>query len=380
MRILHIIPSLNIGGAERLVIDICQVLGKMDHTVKLVVLHKEGGHKLPQNPTFSIEYLNEDFVLRFLRHSKKYPQKLHRVLKCFNPDIIHSHLQEAEFVSRLAALSKDHKVAWFSHCHDSMSRIRPPSGWAPWSKSWYVAWYEYRVLRRLYKKNQPQHFLAISESEKKYFEESKGLDGKISLLRNAIDVEKFTRPTKRLSKDPLSLINVGSFQAKKNQAYLLLVLKHLKANPKVQAHLTCLGDGDLKVPFLNMSKELGVVPCVTATGNVSNVAQYLWKGEVYVHSAKYEPFGLVLVEAMAAGLPVIALDAGGNRDIVEDGVNGYLLPKDTNPKVFAEKIMAVWQDKELLASLQKGAIRTAAKYDIGPYCQKLAKLYEAALL
>ena len=91
------------------------------------------------------------------------------------------------------------------------------------------------------------------------------------------------------------------------------------------------------MPFLNRSKELGVVPCVTATGNVSNVAQYLWKGEVYIHSAKYEPFGLVLVEAMAAGLPVIALDAGGNRDIVEDGVNGYLLPKDTNPKVFAEK-------------------------------------------
>lgn len=360
-------------------IDMCQILGQMNNTVKLVVLHKEGGYKLAKDPKFSIEFLQEDFELHVMRRSKSYPRKLYKSIKDFEPDIIHSHLQESEFVSRLVPLSKDYKVAWFSHCHDSMPRLRPPSGFAPWKKPWIVSWYEHILLRKLYKQKQPQHFIAISQSEKKYVEGSKNIRGEITLLSNAINSHNFTKEPKQKEPDFLGLINVGSFQAKKNQAYLLRVLGHLKKQKYSHSKLTCLGDGPLRVPFIDEAKRLGLSSIVASEGNVNPVAPHLWKNTLYVHSATYEPFGLVLVEAMAAGLPVIALDAGGNRDIVKDGVNGYLLPQNTKPEEFAEKIITVWENKELLTSLQKGAIETAALYDIKPYCTKLVKLYEDAL-
>ena len=379
LRIIHIIPSLNIGGAERLTLDICQGLAKMNHEVKLLVLRQGEGYGLPTRAKFLVEFLQEDFELHVMRGSKSYPRKLYKSIKGFEPDIIHSHLQESEFVSRLVPLSKDYKVAWFSHCHDSMPRLRPPSGFAPWKKSWIVSWYEHLLLRKLYKQKQPQHFIAISKSEKKYVEDSKSVRGEITLLSNAINSHKFTKNPKQKEPDFLSLINVGSFQAKKNQAYLLRVLGHLKKQKQFHSKLTCLGDGPLRAPFIEEAERLGLSSSVASEGNVNQVAPYLWKNTLYVHSATYEPFGLVLVEAMAAGLPVIALDARGNRDIVKNGVNGYLLPQDTKPKEFAAKIIAVWENKEQLKSLQKGAIETAAQYDIKPYCKKLVTLYEDAL-
>ncbi len=379
LRIIHIIPSLNIGGAERLTLDICQGLAKMDHGVKLLVLHQSDGYSLPVKAKFLVEFLQEDFELHIMRRSKAYPRKLYKAIKDFEPDIIHSHLQESEFLSRLIPWSENHKTAWFTHCHDSMPRLRPPSTFAPWKKSWVISWYEHLLLRKLYKQKQPQHFIAISKSEKKYVEDSKSIRGEITLLSNAINSHNFTKDPKQKEPDFLGLINIGSFQAKKNQAYLLHVLNHLKKQKQSYSKLTCLGDGPLRAPFIDEAKHLGLSPHVASEGNVNPVAPHLWKNTLYVHSATYEPFGLVLVEAMAAGLPVIALDAGGNRDIVKDGVNGYLLPQDTKPEEFASKIIAVWEDKELLTSLQKGAIETATQYDIKPYCKKLVKLYEDAL-
>ena len=373
MRIIHIIPSLNIGGAERLTLDICQGLAKMGHEVKLLVLHQGDGYRLPTKAKFLVEFLQEDFELHVMRRSKAYPRKLYKAIKDFEPDIIHSHLQESEFHSRL--------IPWpgLPLCHDSMPRLRPPAAFAPWKKSWIISWYEHLLLRKLYKQKQPQHFIAISKSEKKYVEDSKSIQGEITLLSNAINSHNFTKDPKQKEPDFLGLINVGSFQAKKNQAYLLRVLGHLKKQKQSLSKLTCLGDGPLRAPFINEAKRLGLSSNVATEGNVNPVAPHLWKNTIYVHSATYEPFGLVLIEAMAAGLPVIALDAGGNRDIVREGVNGYLLPQDTKPEEFAAKIIAVWKDKELLASLQKGAIETATQYDIKPYCKKLVKLYEDAL-
>ena len=111
MRIIHIIPSLNIGGAERLTLDISQELGVMGHDVKLLVLNKNGGYSLPKNAKFMVEFLQETFELHFLSISKNYPKKLYRAIESFNPDIVHSHLPESEFLSRLIPLPKDHKVA-----------------------------------------------------------------------------------------------------------------------------------------------------------------------------------------------------------------------------------------------------------------------------
>jgi glycosyltransferase involved in cell wall biosynthesis len=105
---------------------------------------------------------------------------------------------------------------------------------------------------------------------------------------------------------------------------------------------------------------------------VENVEQYLWQSDVYVHTATYEPLGLVLLEAMAAGFPVISLDGGGNRDLMINGKNGFLIEKQ-DPKEFADRILEVYQNNEI----SNFNAEFAKQFDIKTYCDKLLEIYQS---
>ena len=103
---------------------------------------------------------------------------------------------------------------------------------------------------------------------------------------------------------------------------------------------------------------------------------WLWNSDVFVFPSFSDGFGLVLLEAMAAGLPVIALDGRGNRDIMKDGENGFML-KEQNATVFVEKIELVYKNQELYDKLSRGALQTAKTYDISEYVEKLMVVYQS---
>ena len=222
-------------------------------------------------------------------------------------------------------------------------------------------------------------------------------DYKITLLHNAINVDRFIKPienirkskqigfdstenvssnyrlendSKKLLKPSINIINIGSFVLKKNQNLLLDIISELvKRNIEVRCFF--LGDGPLKIEVEKRAQELGISTHCIFLGNVNNVEEYLWQSHVYVHTATYEPLGLVLIEAMAAGLPVVSLDGGGNRDLIIDGVNGYLLIQQ-DPIEFADRILEVFQNKEI----SEFNYTFAKKYDIESYCTKLIEIYK----
>jgi len=100
------------------------------------------------------------------------------------------------------------------------------------------------------------------------------------------------------------------------------------------------------------------------------------ENDVFLHTAKYEPFGLVLVEALASGLPVVAYSAGGGSDeIIKNGFNGYKIT-NLDPVVFAEEIINLYLDKSIYSRLSKNAVATSQSYDIKPYVEQLLKLYK----
>ena len=100
--------------------------------------------------------------------------------------------------------------------------------------------------------------------------------------------------------------------------------------------------------------------------------EYLWQSDVYVHTATYEPLGLVLLEAMASGIPVISLDGGGNRDLIINGKNGFLI-ENQNPKEFANRILEVYQNKEI----SDFNVELAKQFDIKTYCDELLEIYQS---
>jgi glycosyltransferase involved in cell wall biosynthesis len=377
MRILHIIPNLRKGGAERLALDICASLStRPGMQVRLISLHNLMQYDVAESGV-DVKVIPASIRISPIRPNKLNVAALQQEVESFQPDIIHSHLFEAEVVSR----SIDYPVAkWFSHCHDNMHQLETFYLPTLFDKKLLTEFYERIYLLRRYRKNGSNRFIAISRDVEKYFKRVLPDDLRnITLLSNAVHTAKFRRPEgyERKKIADLELVTVGSLVSKKNQTFLLDVVKKLQQK-KYNVHLHVLGDGVNRKMLEAKTKSLRLTDYVTFHGNVTNVQQFLWNSDMYVHAATYEPFGLVLVEAMAAGLPVISLDGRGNRDIIKNHKNGFILEKQSVTD-FADKIGLLFHDKFKYNQMQAAGFETAAKLDIVPYTDKLIELYEAAL-
>ena len=146
MRILHIIPTLCIGGAERLVLDICRELKAQDHEVKLVYFHNKNEYQnLSEqvNPILLPVHVHPSVLGKWDINI----EPLNELIRNFKPDIIHSHLFEAEIFSRENIFSG---IKYFSHCHDNMLQFRNFSFETIFQKKLLTDFYEKQHLLKKY--------------------------------------------------------------------------------------------------------------------------------------------------------------------------------------------------------------------------------------
>jgi glycosyltransferase involved in cell wall biosynthesis len=372
MRILHIIPYLSIGGAQRLVIDICNSLAKQkDVEVRLITF--ENFNDYPHlSKDIDLKVVPAHLKLSVLKKNRIHIDALQEAIENFSPDIIHSHLFEADIVSRSCFYPR---AKWFSHGHDNMVQLENIKFTDFFNKTRITNFFEKQYLLKRYKKNGGNHFIAISRHTYNYYSRVMPRHP-LSLLHNAFEYQRFY---KELSFADISskirLINIGSFVTKKNQSLLLDVAVKLKQK-EIDFELVMLGDGPDKEDVEKRAKHLNLEKEVKFLGNVSHVENYLWQSGIYVHSATYEPFGLVLLEAMASGLPVVCLDGGGNIDIIEDGENGFMI-KEQDTEQFAEKIIKLKENRELYEKMSRYAQQFSRKYDTEGYADKLLEIYSS---
>ena len=372
MKILHIIPTLCKGGAERLVIDIVNELSRRkDISIRLVVLHNVVDYDISAIKDL-IHHIPAKLQLSLLRKIKFKIDTLQQFLEDFQPDIIHTHLFEAEIVSRSCLFPK---AKWYSHVHDNMSQLANFRFSSILSKDKFLRLFEKKYLLKRYKINCGSQFVAISNHTESYI---KSVQNKfpVILQHNAINFCRFIRPENHFKSknDFIKIINIGSFVPKKNQSFLVEVISNLKEKG-VKTKIYFLGDGPTRHEVTKKAIQFGVMDSCFFEGNVENVEKYLWDSDIYIHSAKYEPLGLVILEAMAAGLPVITLDGGGNRDLIEEGKNGFLI-EEANADLFVEKIMFMIEYKSSYQAVSTYAIEFAKNYDIKNYVDKLLTQYK----
>ena len=369
MRILHIIPRLRKGGAERLCLDICNQLQKSESVlVRLITFSDDNAYptltqsidwkSIPASVQLSVTHKN---ILNVAA--------LQKAIEDFAPDVIHTHLFEAEIVSRSCYYPK---AKWFSHCHDNMRQFRNFGIKTLFNKELLTNYYEKHYSLSRYKANCGTTFVAISHDTEEYFLQTQPY--RVELLPNAIDYEKFYNSGPRGEHTILKLINVGSYQDKKNQRFLIDLATELQKQG-VDFELNLLGDGEKYNTIAKLINDRNLSKNVFQLGNVDNVEEYLWKSDIYVHSAYYEPLGLVLLEAMAAGLPVVTLDGRGNRDLIVQGKNGYMV-YEQDAKQFADRILEIWNDKQKYCEMSTFAQEFANQYDIKEYVDKLLTLYK----
>ncbi|MCF8257312.1 MAG: glycosyltransferase [Flavobacteriales bacterium] len=374
LRVVHVIPSLSKGGAERLCLDMVRSLDRLPEVEVALVTMRNIHDYAEEYPDIRPVTVNSKVVPSILGKWQVDLEEWNAFLHDFRPDVIHSHLFEAEMMTRF---NIQYGVRYFTHCHDNMPQFKKLQWNETASRKRITESYERAFMIRQYARC-GNNFIAISADTEQFFKNNlpENLAKKIQLLPNAIDFLRFSADAacQPQAGTKIKLINIGSFVQKKNQGFLLDVLDILRRDG-LDATLTLAGDGPLRAALIQRSLEMGLAEHVHFPGNVNHIEQLLWTSHIYVHSATYEPFGLVLLEAMAAGLPVVALDGKGNRGLIENGANGFLISEADAP-IFAEHVAQV-ASVPTWKQMSSCAKALASKYDIQNYVNRLFHLYSS---
>ena len=144
--------------------------------------------------------------------------------------------------------------------------------------------------------------------------------------------------------------------------------------------LVLAGDGPLLEPTKAQVQELGLEDCVKFIGFRKDIKN-LYKGaDLYVNSSQHEALSFLIIEAMAAGLPVIATDMGGNSDIVNDEAGCGMLVEYDNPDSMAVAMKCFLEDPAFAARCRENARRTIEdKFEIHKMARATYGVYEKAL-
>ncbi len=139
-----------------------------------------------------------------------------------------------------------------------------------------------------------------------------------------------------------------------------------------------VGDGESVQPLEGKFRNAGLRDRLVMTGSLtgSEVADAYAAMDIFPFASKTETQGIVLIEAFSAGVPVIALDAPGSRDIVQDSKNGRVLPEKTTPGEFAREIQAAFEDERLMPKWSESARKRAAEFDHKRCARKLSGCYQ----
>jgi glycosyltransferase involved in cell wall biosynthesis len=369
LRILHVITNLKMGGAERLTLDICSQLASTPNIlVTLVLLENEIEYDLPTH--FNTIILKNKCSLSLKKPHSFDNSEFESILLDIKPHIIHSHLFESEIISRYT-LHKN--IRYFTHIHDNIRQFKPRFNLSK-KKNLTELFERWWIFNRYKKTN--NKFISISRDTTNYSLKflSKKLHENIFYLPNAINTSSF-KPSNKLPTNKLKLIAIGSLVKKKNHTFLIDVVHEL-IKLHIDVELSIIGEGKLREELTRKIEKLDLKRVIQLLGNRNDIETCLAGADVFVHSATYEPFGLVLLEAMASGTPIVSIDGKGNKELITNYENGFILDKPS-PLVFAEKIIELYKDQQLYQQFQKNGIEFSQQFDIKNYIIKLLNIYKS---
>ena len=229
-----------------------------------------------------------------------------------------------------------------------------------------------------------QHIIIPSESMREILVSEYGLKNNFTVIPTGIELgayqtasgEKIHR--KRNWEKDIVMISVGRLASEKNWPPLLqataLVLKDY---PRFR--LVLVGDGPERKSLEDLAKELGIRKHVTFIGSLSfsEVPSYMKAANLFGFASVTETQGLATLEAMAASLPVVAVDASGTRDILRHGQQGYLVEND--PEALAAGIKKLLANPDRMQRFAEAAHKRAQSFNIEKLTEKLLDVYEQAI-
>lgn len=368
MRILMIIDGLPGGGAEKVVLTLCEGMQKMGHDVSLFSLRNVCNYAIPDGIDYQIVERPSKAPWRKLTELSRRAAALDDAIavsesRSGSYDLIFSNLHKTDrIVSRCKAIPPQ-KLWYCIHGILSTSYLGHRSGFSRWLK-----------LRKIARVYQGKNIVAVSRAVGEDLTQQLAISpSRLAVINNPFDIESILQQ----AAEPLSvagvpyIVHVGRFHPHKRHDRLLEAF----AASGIPAKLVLAGTGseDQLAKTKDLAIRLGIDDRVIFAGFQANPYPLIKHARMLVLSSDSEGFGNVLVEALLCGTPVVSTRCpGGPAEILERmGMNDALA--ELTADSLAAKIAATWQSPPFIDS------QKLAEYDLEPVCRQYLALQEKSI-
>lgn len=360
MKILHIITSLELGGAEKLLTELLPAQRRSGHTVELMILSDI-------NSVFKKDLEEKEIKIYVSKYnSKKSPLNIFEInkkIKTVDYDIVHVHLVHAQYWTRMAKLLDNNKNRRYLTTEHSTSNRRRNNKLLGVIDKFIFNGYDEIVSISHATENSLYNW--IGGKKEKYAVIPNGID--LSIFENSVPV---SRDEIGAEKEDIILMMVSRFHQSKNQKGAVEALEYLPEEYKI----VFVGDGILEEDVKNYVKEKNLELRVKFLGKRKDIPKLLKTADIIIQFSFFEGFGMTAVEGMASGKPVIASDVPGLADVVSGG--GIICPNDS--KKLAEVILSL-KDRKLYNHTAEMCLKKSKEYSIENSAEEYIKLYREIL-
>ncbi len=353
MRILHVITSLQTGGAEHLLVDLLPLL--RDHGRNRVDLLLFDGSNTPFMDEIRAKGIK---VYKLGVGGNVYsPLNVFKMVEYMAQyDIIHTHNTACQFFAPMAKSLSFTRKPLITTEHSSNNRRRSNRFLKPADK-----WMYSRYAR----------IICISEQTRKNLEDYIGKKENICTICNGVDTQRFIRPIKEISgQGDFVVTMVAGLRMEKDHETLLRAMTRLPRNYRLQI----VGSGDKEQALKALCNELKLDDRVDFMGVRMDVPDILEQSDIVVLSSHWEGLSLSSIEGMASGRPFIASDVDGLREVVEGA--GLLFPHGDDQRL-AQEIMQLCENPQFYKEVATKCQQRAKQFDISVMAKQYVNLYKS---
>lgn len=326
-RLTFLLTSLDLGGAQDQVVRVAAELADQGVDVRLVSMIPADGY------TDQLNAAGVPWATLGMRPGRPDPRailRLNRLIRRWRPDVVHAHMVHANLLGRIARpLAPIPVLVSTAHSIDEGGRAREIA---------------YRLTDRL-----TDHTTNVSRAAvERYIAVGAAPRHRISRVPNGVDIDRFrSDPSRRetmrrsLGLDPTAFLwlAVGRLDEAKDYPTMLNAFSQVGRTDR-ESVLIVAGDGPGEASLAQKVHGDRQEDRIRLLGRRSDIPDLMAAADAYVMSSAWEGLPMVLLEAAAAGLPIVATDVGGNREIAQPAENAILVPPG-NPGALATSMEAV---------------------------------------
>jgi len=333
IKIIYFIDAFAVGGAETFLLNLCKQIDKDKFDISVVAVVKSGLlQKQFEKAGIKVKVFNKKSKLAL-----GLIWQLRNYIKAEQPDIVHTNLFGADTWGRIAAF-----LAGVPIIISTEHNINLDESWLKKVVKFLLSYITTKIV-------------AVSEGVRLYSIGAEKISPKKFVKINyGIDLSKFKFQSKHLEiSKTIQAVVVGRLEPQKGHHYLIEAIPLiLKRYPFFK--LNIIGSGSLEKEYQQLVKKLHIERNVKFWGKRLNVNKLLLKMDLFILSSLWEGLGIAILEAQASGLPVLASDIPGVRDVIKDKKTGLLFAAK-NPQDIFNKVDLILSDFQLKDQIVKNA-------------------------